>query len=96
MSDCKHCGHLEAEEPRTGPTCGSVMIWSKSSVRRAVGRIQATAGAETGTVGLAMFSWRAAMAPRCRAVDPMGGKMPRQEYSEFRDCRGEIDATGGI
>ena len=47
MSDCKHCGHLEAEEPRTGPTCGSVMIWSESSVRRAVGRVQATGCSET-------------------------------------------------
>ena len=76
MSDCKHCGHLEAEEPRTGPTCGSVMIWPESSVRRAVGRIQAKGCAGTGSVGPAMDQWRAAMAPRCRAVASMGGEMP--------------------
>jgi len=30
MSGCKHCGYLEAEEPRTCLTCGSVMIWAQA------------------------------------------------------------------
>ena len=53
MSDCKHCGHLEAEEPRTCPTCGSVMIWAKAQFGGLWGGYRRQAALKQG-----LWDWR--------------------------------------